>query len=122
MPTDPSEAQELEDFISRLTEATTAPLRRFGGFVNQRTTGHLRLRDDQGPLEVEIELDRSRFSADRTDYEIEVERSSESGGRLDRTHHALVAWLDREGKIRSFAVESKLARLEQVLAAGNRDD
>ena len=47
-----------------------------------------------------------------------VERSSEPRGRLDRTRDALVRWLDDEGGVRTFARESKLARFEALLAAG----
>ena len=70
-------------------------------------------------IEIEVELDRTRFPGGRTDLELEVERSSEPRGRLDRTRDALVRWLDDEGGIQTFARESKLARFEALLEAGD---
>lgn len=118
-PSDPVEAHAIDRFLAALRDVAIAPLHRFGGFTNERTTGQLELGDEKGPLQIEIELDRSRYGAYRTDFEIEVERSSESNGELTRTHRALVHWLDREGGIQSFTAESKLARLEKLLSAGN---
>ena len=110
---------ERTQFLDLLEETTRErPLETIGAFRNERAIGALVLRDGTGVLDVEVELDRTRFPGDRTDFELEVERSSEPDGRLDRTRDALVRWLDREGGIRTFARESKLARFEALLEAG----
>lgn len=106
-------------FLDRLEETTAGrPLETIGTFLNERSIGALRLTDRAGALDIEVELDRTRFPGGRTDFEIEVERSSEPGGRLDRTRDALVRWLDDEAGIRTFRRESKLARFEALLSAG----
>jgi len=110
---------ERTKLLDILEEATRGrPLETIGAFRNQRSIGALALRDGAGALDVEIELDRTRFPGDRIDFELEVERSSEPDGRLDRTRDALVRWLELEGGIRTFARESKLARFEALLEAG----
>ena len=106
-------------FLDRLEAATgSTPLRTIGSFENERSIGALRLADDRGELEIEVELDRTTFPGALVEFEIEVERSSEPEGRLERTRAALEDWLDREGGIRPFARESKLARFEAILEAG----
>lgn len=107
-------------FLDLLEEAIAdEPLETIGAFRNERSIGALRLADGAGEIEIEVELDRTRFPGGRTDLELEVERSSEPRGRLDRTRDALVRWLDDEGGIRTFARESKLARFEALLEAGD---
>ncbi len=106
-------------FLDRLEAAAgRPPLPSIGAFRNERSIGALRLVDAVGALEIEIELDRTEFPSGRTDFEIEVERSSEPDGRLERTRAALERWLGEEGGITTFARESKLARFEALLEAG----
>lgn len=106
-------------FLDRLDEAIAdRPLRAIGAFRNVRSIGSLRLSDETGALDIEVELDRTRFPGDRTDFELEIERSSEPDGHLERTRHAVERWLEDDGGIRPFARESKLARFEAILEAG----
>ena len=74
--------------------------------------------DAIGELTSAVELDRTRFPGGRVDFELEVETSSEADGRLERTRAALEDWLERDGGIQAFARESKLARFEATLEAG----
>jgi len=111
----------LLDLLDRLTRTTAdGPLRTFGSFENERTIGALTLVDTEGAFEVPIELDRTTLPGNRVDYEIEVEIDPASEDPLDlaRTHRALAAWLEREIGTRGFARESKLARFEAALEAG----
>jgi len=106
-------------FLDRLDAAIAdGPLRSIGAFRNVRAIGSLRLSDEAGALDIEVELDRTRFPGDRTDFELEIERSSEPAGHLERTRLAVERWLDEEGGIRPFARESKLARFDAILEAG----
>lgn len=106
-------ARFLDDLETQIAGALLT--RRFG-FQNRRETVMLVLRDHIGPIEVELEIDRSTFPSGRVDHEIEVERSSEGGGAMTRTHRALVDWLDTEIGVVPFPVASKLARLEEDIA------
>ena len=109
----------LNRFLDRLTGAISAdPLRTIGAFDNERSIGSLRLVDATGEITIAVELDRTRFPGGRVDFELEVETSSEDGGRLERTRAALEDWLERDGGIQAFARESKLARFEATLEAG----
>jgi len=111
----------LVDLLDRLRRATVdGPLRTFGSFENERTIGTLTLADAGGTFVVPIELDRTTLPGNRVDYEVEVEAdpTSENAPDLARTHRALAAWLEREIGARGFARESKLARFEAALEAG----
>jgi uncharacterized protein YjbK len=98
------------------TSAGTGPLERYAGFTNRRETLRFERVDRAGRLEMELELDRTEYPGGRVDFEIEVERTSERDGSMERTHRALVEWLESESGIRPFPVESKLARLNAILA------
>ena len=114
----------LVDLLDRLGRATVdGPLRTFGSFENERTIGTLTLTDAGGAFEVPIELDRTTLPGNRVDYEVEVEAgpTSEDAPDLARTHRALAEWLERETGARGFARESKLARFEAALEAGETD-
>lgn len=115
---------EIETFLERLeTLAKDQLLRPFGRFTNRRETCRLELSDPDGPFEIELEIDRTEYPGGRVDYEIEVElKQARDGLRsadtpIERTHRALVLWLENEIGIQTFAVESKLARLNEILEA-----
>ncbi|MEM9173834.1 MAG: CYTH domain-containing protein [Myxococcota bacterium] len=109
-------------FLDRLERALDgARPTAIGAFRNERSIGSLRLVDEAGALRIEVELDRTTFPGARVDFELEVERSSEPEGRLDRTRSALERWLEGEGSIRPFARESKLARFEAILEGGESE-
>ncbi|MCR9094932.1 MAG: CYTH domain-containing protein [bacterium] len=109
-------------FLDRLEAAIgEEPLRTIGSFRNERSIGQLGRADEIGTLEIEVELDRTAFPGGRVDFELEVERSSEAEGHLERTRASLERWLEHEGGIHPFARESKLARFEAILEAGETD-
>lgn len=95
-------------------------LRRFGGFANRREILPFSTRDAAGSIEASLELDRTEYPGGRVDFEIEVELGRQSAGRdgtLSRIHHALEDWLVGTGGFEPSVVDSKLARLEALIAA-----
>ena len=98
--------------LSQLESVAASPLVKIGAFTNERTRGMLDALPDVGPIA--IELDRTTFGAQRTDYEIEVE-FTDDGPRPDAVAAALTSWLAREGGVRPFPAESKLARFQSEL-------
>jgi len=115
-PTEIPEHQALGELLDVLESANEAgPLECYARFANRREHLPFRCTDSEGPLEIEIELDRTEFPGGRVDFEIEVERTSERDESMQRTHRALVQWLETNGGIRPFSVKSKLARLNSLL-------
>lgn len=103
--------------LARLLDALEAagPLERYASFSNRRETLAFECIDRLGPLQMDLELDRTEYPGGRIDFEVEVERTSERDGSMLRTHRALTDWLATEGGIRTFTAESKLARLNALL-------
>lgn len=99
--------------------AALAPLRRFGSFTNERTTGRLPLRrgtaDDAPVDEIEVELDRTTFPGDHVEHELEVELDAatprDEALAIERAVHARLEALGIEAR----AAPSKLARFRARL-------
>ena len=95
------------------------PLRTFGRFVNERTTGRLPLRHGAhhgAPVdEVAVELDRTTFPGDHVEYELEIELDAttprDEALAIERAVRARLAALG----ITPRAARSKLARFRARL-------
>ena len=116
LPSDPRESAAVAQFLDAL-DAAGPRFDATGDFENERRTGRLDLIDAQGPCPITLELDRTRYPGGREDFEIEVEAAAGKEADLSRIRDALLAWLEGECGIRTFAAESKLARLEAILEA-----
>lgn len=113
---DPAERDDLAELLDRLDKlACDLRLQRYGGFSNRRERLCFVTRDAQGPLEIDIELDRTEYPGGRLGFEIEVEADAGKEASLPRAEAALVQWLDRAGGIHTKTVDSKLARLNAIL-------
>lgn len=117
---------EIRDFLGRVEGlAADAPLHCFGFFENRRESWPLTLDTRSGPIQLELELDRTEFPGGRVDFELEVEleveleaeEAKERDGAvgMTETQRALTHWLEAELGIQTFTVDSKLARLSAIL-------
>ena len=104
--------ERVASLLDRLAPLAAEPLTAFGHFETDRTRGRIPTLPELAPYEVE--LDRTRFSATRVDYELEVEAPSvEAAAGLEAAEHALRDWLANEG-IEPSVPESKLARFQRL--------
>jgi uncharacterized protein YjbK len=109
---------EAHTFIERLESLSSEGcLSSFGHFNNRREIFPLVLATPEGPLRLELELDRTEFPGGRVDYEVEVERTEERDGSMKRTHRALIQWFEETLEIQTFSVEGKLSRFNAILDA-----
>lgn len=111
---------ELRSFLDRVRALSPGRrLTRQAGFSNRRERLQVELRDHDGVFAIELDLDETRFSANRVDYELEVEldvapaRAEPRNRNPDEIERALRRWL-RE--LAGIAVESAPSKLERLLA------
>lgn len=111
----------LHRFLETVRSASGGrPLACRGRFDNGRAIGRLELSDAEGPLAIELALDRTEFPGGRVDHEIEVELDPETAAdpaQTARIERALRRWLDSLGAGDVTPAPSKLARLHRALAA-----
>lgn len=110
----------LSRFLDALRQATGGErLRCRARFVNARALGRLALADAEGPLALELALDRTELPGGRVDYELEVELgpavAADPAGAA-RIERALRRWLETLGAGDVRPAPSKLARLHAALA------
>lgn len=105
-------ALALLDLVAPLVES---PLPSIGGFENERTRGALVFdasRDPSLPERLPVELDRTFFTPDRVDYELEVE--ARPGIAIAALREPLTRWLSEAGGIETIPSTSKLARFRAL--------
>jgi len=116
-----SRSPELQHLLDTLRiVGRTGPLVRIDGFSNRRERCRLELSDERGSFEVDVDLDETRFSADRIDHELEIEldaaeeRDAPGHRSPQQVERALRQWLRELAGIEVMPAPSKLERLRAL--------